>query len=248
MVPSDNAYAQVIDVIGLGGTGSWLVRALTPYLDSPTGPEGPPRFVGKLVLVDGDDYESANRGRQHFPKIGNKAAVLAEAVNHTTTHFTTRGLAVYLGREVSEGPHRSTPIRDVVGEGHTVFVCVDNHATRKLVFEHAATLRNVVVLSAGNDYDDGNVMLYVRKEGKDLCPNPLSYQEDIRDAAGKLPGQMSCEELAANGTPQLIAANLWAATLLLSAYHAYTSGKLDTKSPIVYFDVNKLTAAPRQRS
>jgi hypothetical protein len=112
---------------------------------------------------------------------------------------------------------------------------VDNHATRSLVSRHAATLADLTLISGGNDYEDGNVQIYVRQKGQDLTPSLTRYHPEIAYPQDRNPAAMSCEELMAAGAPQLLFANLMVASLMLNAFYAIRQGRLNYSE--VYLDI-----------
>ena len=67
----------------------------------------------------------------------------------------------------------------LIGEGEVVFLMVDNHASRHLVSRHASTLADLSLISGGNDYEDGNVQVYIRQGGLDLTPSLARYHPEI---------------------------------------------------------------------
>jgi len=210
---------QRVVVIGCGGIGKALLPPLLRYLNFD------PDHQWRVILVDGDTYEDKNAIRQAFVTLGNKAEtsrdefiplfpnVLIEAVPKyvagagdtvTTQH---EGLTVF--------------VSDLIQENDTVFLCVDNHKTRLNVSKHCQTLKNVRLISGGNGITDGNVQIYVRRNGKDLFqPIEMVHSEIAQSKSAKAPHEMSCEELATSGTPQVLFANLYAATLMCCAFYA----------------------------
>ena len=112
---------------------------------------------------------------------------------------------------------------------------VDNHASRNLVSRHVATLSDLTLISGGNDYEDGNVQVYVRREGRDLTPSLNRYHPEIADPQDRNPAALSCEELMAAGAPQLLFANLMVASLMLNAFYALRQGRLNYSE--VYLDI-----------
>src|SRR5262249_62302456 len=79
-----------------------------------------------LVRTEGDRFEPANEARMVFPKVGNKAEVKAAEA------------AAWLGAgdvAVVAVPEFVSPanIGRLIRPGDHVFLCVDNHPTRKLV-------------------------------------------------------------------------------------------------------------------
>ena len=225
-----------IVIVGLGGIGSWVVQALCPYL----------AFSGKswtLVLVDGDEYEERNRSRQAFDSLGFKAEIQASWVARKYPQISVRSITQYLS---ADGAEDTYPVQEAISSDDIVFSCVDNHKTRKMVADHCAKLRDVVLISGGNDYTDGNVQFFVRVAGENKTCILEKYHEEIARPRDKAPYELSCEELASS-SPQLIFANLMAATLMLNAFYAYEQKKLDWQKPEVYFDILANAATPRVR-
>ena len=46
-----------------------------------------------------------------------------------------------------------------------MFLCVDNHKSRMIINNYCKQLNDVILFSGGNEFTDGNVQIYVRKEG-----------------------------------------------------------------------------------
>lgn len=220
-------------VIGCGGGGKFLLSALARFMVFD------PEREWALVLIDGDEYEVGNATRQAFRRIGNKAEVTAEELREQLPELLIQAISAYVAGEESEAhadhARLTVPISEVVQEGDWVFLCVDNHATRKLVSSHAQTLQSVRVFSAGNDYSDGNVQVYVRRSGNDVLPPLDAYHPEIAAPEDQPPYAMSCEELAQAGTPQLIFANFMAAALVAAAFWAELTRQL--RAGEIYFDL-----------
>ncbi len=208
-----------VKVIGLGGIGCIVVQYLAVFLRGLARPL-------RLVLIDGDRFEAANASRMVFGKVGNKAEVKAAEV------------AAWLGSgelAVAAVPEYVGPdnLERLIRDGDHILLCVDNHATRKLVSEHCGRLASVALFSGGNDGVDpprergtyGNVQVYVRRDGQDVTVPLTRFHPEIASPKGKLPTELSCAELAAS-TPQILFTNLAVASALLSAFFAYTCGRL----------------------
>src|SRR5437764_14645455 len=131
------AEGSRIKVVGLGGIGCAVLQYLAVFLK---GLERPLR----LVLIDGDRFEAANGRRMVFQTVGNKAEVKAA---ETAAWLGDCGVAV------AAVPRYLTVenIGQLILPGDHVFLCVDNHPTRKLVSDHCATLRAVSLFSGGNE-------------------------------------------------------------------------------------------------
>lgn len=219
-----------IKVIGLGGIGCILVQYLTVFLKSLARPV-------RLVLIDGDTFEAHNTERMVFQDLGNKAEVKAAE------------MAALLGpSEVSVVAVPSYLTIENVGQlirpGDYVFVCVDNHPTRKLVSDHCGTLPDVTLFSGGNEGVDpprergtyGNVQVHVRQGGRDLTVPITRFHPEIANPKGKPPTSTDPDcGLLAVSMPQILFANLAVASALLNAFFAYTCGRLTYQE--VKFDI-----------
>lgn len=226
-----------IVVVGLGGIGSWVVQALAPFLNYS-------EQNWTLVLIDGDEYEEKNKSRQAFDELGPKAEVQTSWVARRYPRLQVRSIAQYLSYD---GCDDTLPVNEAIKSGDVIFSCVDNHKTRKMIADHVvANLRDSVLISGGNEYEDGNVQVFVRKGGQDKTCHLDKYHPELSSPRDKAPFEMSCEELAAS-SPQLIFANLAAASLMLQAFYALEQWKFEFEKPEVYFDVVAVAATPRTR-
>jgi len=209
-----------ITIIGLGGIGSILIERLCRFLNYSND------LKASIILVDGDEYEQKNYERQEFLQIGNKAEV-------KEMELITKYSRISFG--VFPAFINETNISEVVKEGTIVFLCVDNHKTRMIVSNYCKGLQNVTLISGGNEFTDGNVQTYVRKNGKDLTPDLCKYHPEIENPDDKLPEEMSCEELS-ESDPQLYFTNLGAATLMCWAFYNSVIKENCERSEI-YFDI-----------
>lgn len=223
-------------IIGLGGIGSWIVQAICPFLNYLQEPWA-------ILLVDGDEYEEKNRTRQAFDELGPKAEVQASWIARRFPRLKIQALAQYVS---TDAVGDTLSISGVIQNGDTIFSCLDNHKSRKIIADHAATLRDVALISGGNDYQDGNVQFFIRRAGKDLTCRLEKYHPEIATPADKAPFELSCDELAAS-SPQLIFTNLTAATHMLNAFYALELKKTDWQKSEVYFDIVANATTPRIR-
>ena len=124
---------------------------------------------------------------------------------------------------------RERPVadRDVIKprehDGAVVFLMPDNHRTRKIVSDHAETLRSAVVIAGGNDAVtdpshgyEGNILVHVRKDGRDHTAPITLYHPEIAVADDEAPTAASCEQMQ-RGAPQLLATNVAVAAHMLEA-------------------------------
>jgi molybdopterin/thiamine biosynthesis adenylyltransferase len=219
-----------IVVVGLGGVGSILIERLARFLHYSV------KTKSELMLVDGDMYEAKNSERQEFSDFGRKADVKANEIKVQYNNLVVNSMPVFVD---------AANIGRVITENDVVFVCVDNHKTRNIISEYARNVPNIVVISGGNELLDGNVQIYVRKDGKDLTPHLGVYHPEIATPKDRLPTEMSCEELA-NSEPQLYFTNLWVATIMCSAfYNAVIKNEL--KASEIYFDLKHMSTVSHER-
>ncbi len=217
--------------IGLGGIGSITAEKICRFLNYKND------NVWYITLVDGDEYEPKNMERQEFSTMGSKAEV---KYNDLSKKFSSLVFS-YVDEYVTK-----RNVAKIIPEDSIVILGVDNHKTRKVISEHVDTLNNCVVFSGGNDFIDGNVQIYIRKDGEKISPSLMDYHPEIQVPADKSPDEMSCEELHAS-EPQLYFVNLGAATLICWAFYLYLEGKIEGVAEI-YFDMEMLQVSAAKRS
>ena len=214
---------STVKIIGLGGVGSIVARYLAIFLASLQ------RDV-RLVFIDGDEFEQGNSTRMIFGSFGNKAVVVQEELG---PRFTDSSLSILAIEEFITPDN----IARLIQSGDILILCVDNHATRKLVNDHCAQLADITLLSGGNDGVEqtasgklrrgtfGNVQIYLRRNGVDASPSLTRYHPEIAEPADKLPTDKSCTDLIAS-VPQILFANMTVATCLLNTLLLQLSGAL----------------------
>jgi molybdopterin/thiamine biosynthesis adenylyltransferase len=220
-----------IVIIGLGGVGSILVGALCRYNNYTNDKDC------SMLLVDGDHYEPKNFERQEFTQMGNKAESKAFELEMKFNKIKFDTYENYINE---------SNISEVMKENDIIFVCVDNHKSRMVVNNYCKQLKNVTLISGGNELTDGNAQIYVRRGGIDLTPDLCAYHPEIANPNDKLPDEMSCEELS-QSEPQLYFTNLGVATSMCWAfYNAVVKGQHERSE--VYFDITKMTMDAKVRS
>jgi molybdopterin/thiamine biosynthesis adenylyltransferase len=215
-----------ISIVGLGGIGSILSEKISRFLNYTQSFKG-----SRVKLIDGDEFEEKNLERQEFSKFGNKAYIKSVDLKLKFPELQFESFREFLNY---------SNVNEVLKEEDIIFLCVDNHKTRKLVSDFASKLKNVVLISGGNDFVDGNVQTYIRQNEKDITPSLTDYHPEIYEPKDKSPDEMSCEELA-NSSPQLFFANLTAATIMCWAFYNSVFMKKTSQLPSeVYFDIEKM--------
>jgi hypothetical protein len=217
------AENTTIGVIGLGGVGGIVARYVAVFLASLN------RRL-RLLLIDGDAFEPANATRMLFSRAGNKAVVLRDELLERLGESLLTVIAV----EQYVTPQN---IGSLIAPSSIVLLAVDNHATRKLLSDHAATLSDICLISAGNDGVGpdssrhlrsgtfGNCQVYLRKDGQELTPPLTRFHPEIAAPADHSAAEKSCTELIVS-TPQILFANLTAAACCLNTLLLHLSGEL----------------------
>lgn len=235
-----------IKVIGTGGIGLCLLPVLCRYLNF-----SDEKFPNvEVTLIDGDTFEERNRDRQEFDDIGPKATITAQEYRGKYPRLMFWDNPVYVGEH---------NVVQLIREDDIVVLCVDNHATRKLISDRAEELNNITVISGGNDWTDGNVLTHIRRDGANLTP-PLAnkYHPEIVNPLDENPAdiQEKAEGCAALviGEPQLLITNNYIAANMLAALYNVIDKKrfaqvLENPANYaeVYCDLGILTAIPRPR-
>jgi molybdopterin/thiamine biosynthesis adenylyltransferase len=213
-----------IKVVGAGGIGSYLIEPLARYLSCS-------EDNCEITVIDGDKFEERNKERQRFVACENKAEHTVTQLKPQFPKITFRSKGEYLTPE---------NIISLIREDDTVMLCVDNHATRKLVSDRCQELKNVTLISGGNEYTDGNVIVYRRENGKDLSRPMTQIHPAINSPEDKNPGvevneeRSGCEQQT-QASPQLLFMNLAIASHMLNCYYASEQNKLNFEQ--VYVDI-----------
>lgn len=180
----------------------------------------------EITLIDGDSYEERNNQRQEFDELGYKAEVTAERLRPLFNNL----LFVFKNEYVTPGN-----VYEIIREDDIVLMGVDNHATRKLVSDRCEDMETVTLISGGNDFTDGNVQMYIRKNGEDITlPIANDFHPEIMEPADRNPADVGCGELA-ESEPQLVIANNAMAAVMLSAFYSYLQGKVTYDE--IYVDI-----------
>lgn len=213
-----------IKVVGAGGIGCHLLEPLSRYLS----------YVEddcEITVIDGDKFEDRNKDRQRFTSCENKAEHTVSKLKKDFPKVHFRSKPEYLTND---------NVISLIRESDTIFLCVDNHNTRKLVSDRCEELENVTLISGGNDFTDGNVILYKRVDGNDVGRSPTKLYSKIANPEDKNPGTLTdnerqgCQQEAV-ANPQLLFMNLAIASTMLNCYYANEQGKADFEQ--VYVDI-----------
>ena len=222
-----------VKVIGAGGIGGYLLEPLCRYLSHTDD-------LVEVTVFDGDKFEERNRERQRFTECENKAQHTVDQLKKDFPKIHFRAKDEYLTED-----NIITSVRN----DDVVFSCVDNHATRKLLSDRCEEVDNVTLISGGNDYTDGNVIVYIRKDGKDVTKPPTQLHPKIAEPEDKNPGDLSDEDRQgcqqeAQENPQLLFANLAIASSMCNCYYACEKNKVGFNQVYVDILTQRMRPAP----
>ncbi len=213
-------------IIGLGGIGQIVATYLVRYLSTLS-------VKARVVLIDGDHFEQGNETRMSVSQFfENKATAAVDAVSASCrgSSVTILGVSEYV---------RPDNLASLIhsGPGESVLMCVDNHATRKLVGDYCEGLKDICLISGGNDGvgpdgsgtirhgTAGNVQVVLRRDGRTLTPGLSDHHPEIASPNDVRPGDEGCGILLASA-PQILFTNLTAAACLLNTWRLFVSGEL----------------------
>lgn len=215
-----------IKVIGMGGIGSNLVNPLLRWVDS--------SIRVPVMFIDGDKIELKNLPRQSFyvNNIGqNKATALVNFYAGLFPELKISAGEFYLDAE---------NVANVIQENDIILVGVDNYKTRIIIQKYILNLKNTFAIFMGNELTTGDVLLFLKKDGKSITKPIWTEHPELLKKIDKLPTELSCEQLALS-EPQIIFTNLTAATIGLNALYKFSQGLIDVTES--NFDINLLASA-----
>lgn len=228
---TDPFQVKHIWVVGVGGVGGILVHYLWKIFN---------RKGITLHLMDGDNYTLSNLDRQYFNSFGNKAVVTAEHIlSQPSVFLKIKPYAHFYGDSYTDNT--------LFQEGSIVFCAADNHWCRMKTGLDALTRKDIMFFSGGNEYTDGNVQFFVRKDGELIAGDYLdTYHKELSPTeVGSKPNfRGSCDT---KGDPQLLVTNLNVAAIMLNTLWTILDGK-EVKYSEIYFDVVKNTSKSIDRS
>ncbi len=227
-------------IVGTGGTGGNLVELLCRFL---TGIE---REKFTLTLIDGDRVEKKNLTRQpfFFEDIGkNKAEALADYLGNCHD-INIRYYDQYLddAETLENLIDSSAAMYSSSAQNVPVIIgCVDNDAARKVMHEYFYSQKHgdLIYIDSGNEYDFGEIVFGIRKDGHIISPPKAFYYAEIMNGEHTPRSELSCEALN-EVSPQHLVTNMLAANIMMTAIaNIFEDGHCPTG--IVYFNSMKYT-------
>lgn len=223
-------------VIGCGGIWSYLWKPLCRMLSYT---KDAPR---RLVLVDGDQFTVSNLERQdmvHQDLMRNKADVYSERIRVDFPDIRVNIVPEFV----------TAKNIGIIEDGAIIVSAVDNHATRKLIADHARMLKDCVVVTGASDMVSGNVHLHIVRGGKEVTEGIDKSHPEVAAGKDRNPGDMNCEERAKlPGGGQQIVSNVFTATIMVAVlwklFSPEKGGEKGAKDIIdqseIFYDVNHL--------
>ena len=219
-----------IVIIGLGGVGTIVADVFSRYLNY-----SQDFTSNRITLIDGDSFEPKNATRQVFQNYGNKAESKKKELASKFKEIEFNAFPSYVNDSNSSR---------FINENDIVFMAVDNHKSRKIVSDRCKQLNNILLISGGNELEDGNIQVYVKKDGKEITPPIDKYHPEIAFPENNSPEELSCEERQISH-PQLFFMNMMIACYMCSAFYAvFVKGALHAD---VYIDIVKLNSDSKIR-
>lgn len=203
-------------VIGLGGTGSHEadnILRIAKYLELQNKRE----FI--ITFVDGDSVEPKNIERQNFYQSDitkNKAEVQASRYGRLF------GMSISIVKDFIEDVKMLKEITFVEDYFPIIISCVDNHSTRKMIYEMYKQMPDRFIwLDSGNSQFSGQIVMgynsqhKLQKTDKEpsmfATPCIIEVFPEILKKEDKFKSEVSCDDRAVENI-QNIAANVTAST------------------------------------
>jgi len=227
--------------VGMGGIGSQLCEPIcrfVNFLDN--------KNDYSIIFIDGDEYEESNQTRQNIDieDLGiNKAESQLKKMYRLFPNLDLQTNAIYINNR---------NIKDLIDPNQNIIVLagVDNNKTRNVLQKYCLTLENVLLLSGGNEYYDGDVQIYARKEGKELLPPIWKYNQGIMRPKDKSPENIGCDELV-ESVPQLIFTNGMVSACMQMAFYKYykmfDDNDVILDKSVIYFDIPDMAVVSKLR-
>ena len=220
-----------VKIIGIGGIGLALSEAVSRFLNYKSTSNS---YI--VTLIDQDKYETKNLERQTFIVEGkNKSETKKEELKERFKNIIFNSIPTFVNRE---------NVSEIIKERDIIMLAVDNHKTRKVVSDYCSKLNNITLISGGNEITEGDLQIFIRRNGEKITPSLTDYHPEIDNPQDKSPEEKSCQELQ-QSEPQLYFTNLMASCYMCCALYNVMNG--DYQYSEVYFDVSKMKADSKIR-
>jgi hypothetical protein len=156
-----------------------------------------------LWLVDGDTIETKNLERQFYAGVvgQGKAVALAKMVGEHYPAINVLAWNKYINRQTLNEAKALWLQPET-----TMFVCVDNDATRVFLQDIVAGFKDILMIVGGNGETTGQAQLFLVKEGRKLTPKITEIAPEIMYTKDVMPDDDHCLE-ASVSEPQTACVN-----------------------------------------
>jgi tRNA A37 threonylcarbamoyladenosine dehydratase len=219
----------LIVCVGAGGTGGNFTKEL-PHI-----------MLGNenvsLLIIDGDRVEEKNLKRQPYGEQDiqqNKADILCADLK-TDYPMLSERIFSYPRYLDTAGDLSEAVMSCGENYDHVLLVGgVDNHAARRVMESFHNLCDSSVYIDAANEWSEGQTIISVRMDGKEISPVRSFYYPDVLTDASPSASERSCGAIN-ESSPQHICTNLCSAQMILSVVEPLImDGKVH--GGIVYFD------------
>lgn len=141
--------------------------------------------IPELFLIDGDVIKDKNCERQFFKGVvgKTKANALAEIVAAKFPEVPVHPIASFLNKDTLRA-HRNMWLKAPV----LILAGLDNNDSRCILEDQVNLMKDVVLISGGNEVTDGQVHIFARKSRKNLTPTLTQIAPEVRHNRGVAPG------------------------------------------------------------
>lgn len=244
ILPDDLEYKILI--VGCGGTGSQFMPFLMQLASNV-------KNIKEIILCDQDHFTNKNLNNQRctiYDIDKNKAQVCCERYKLIFPNLNISYVDKYIKSKDDIYNAFEEYIR--VNYCYIVIGCVDNNATRKILYNYFLNHKNIIYIDSGNDSgkEDANRNGQVIVGANIEMPTKKYYLPSVGDLYKEIPENK--EDIETVGTcmrinndyPQNIATNIMAASILMSVLtNIIMFHKIENN--IIYFDVDKLSIISR---
>ncbi len=168
----NGSYVDSISIIGVGGTGSWLVEFLNYRKNNST----------KISIYDHDVVEEKNIARQNFQSdsIGDLKVLSVIKNQSVNFHKINETFAVIATEFVAKRMESIASIPVIIG-------CVDSIESREYILTELEKLDDWVYIDSGNEDLYGQVFVNIKRNGvAEFAPPFLEMLNSPKQAAGRI--------------------------------------------------------------
>lgn len=245
MILPDNLEYKIL-IVGCGGTGSQFMPFLMQLASNV-------KNIKEIILADADVFENKNLNNQRctiYDIDKNKAQVCCERYKLIFPNLNISYVDKYI--KSKDDIYNAFEEYIKVNYYYIIIGCVDNNATRKILYNYFLSHKNVIYIDSGNDSGKGDtnrngqviVGANIERIGeRHYLPSVGDLYKEIPENKEDIETVGTCMRIN-NDYPQNIATNIMAASILMSVLtNIIMFHKIENN--IIYFDVDKLSIISR---